>query len=191
VRERRQLRADVLEVRAVELGGNHGWLVRGLRDDQPPWIRDQRSPVRRLAGQRLADLRGGGDVALVLDRTRAHEDVPVVLTGRCREMRRNGYQLGSFERKDAIQLREADVVADGQPDAPVLDAHDDGLVTGFLRLRLAVRDAADLDVEQVDLPVGRDDRSVCIEDDGCVRELLASFPTLRDRAAYERHAVPP
>ena len=179
------------EVCAIELGGDHGFLVRRLRDDDTPRVRDQRPAVGRLARERLADLRGGGDVELVLDRARAHEHVPVVLAGRRREVRRHRYELRAFERQDAVELGEANVVADREPDAPVLDLRDDGLVPRFLCLRLAVDDAPDLHVEEVDLPVRRDELAFGIEDEARVGELLASLPPLGDRAADQRDPVRP
>ena len=59
----------------------------------------------------------------------------------------------------------------------------------LLRLRLAVGEAADLDVEEVDLPVGRDELAFGVEDEAGVRELLAALAALGDRAADERDAV--
>ena len=152
---------------------------------------DQRPAVGRLARERLADLRRGGDVELVLDRARAHEHVPVILAGRRREVRRHRYELRAFERQDAVELGEANVVTDREPDAPVLDLRDDGLVPRLLCLRLAVDDAPDLHVEEVDLPVRRDELAFGIEDEARVGELLASLTPLGDRAADQRDPVRP
>src|SRR5207253_562574 len=85
-----QLLADLPQPRPVELGRDHGLLVGRLREDDPPRVDDQRAAVARLPGPRLADLAWSGDVVLVLDRPRAHEDVPVVAPGRHREGRRHG-----------------------------------------------------------------------------------------------------
>src|SRR5581483_2050303 len=82
----------------------------------------------------------------------------------------------------------ADVVADRQPDGPVLELRDDRFGARLLRLRLAVDVTADLDVEEVDLAVDGDELAAGVEDAARVRELLAPFPTLRDRAADERDA---
>ena len=110
----------------------------------------------------------------------------MILAGRRREVRRDGHELGAFEREDPVQLRKADVVTDGEPDGPVLDARDDGLRSRLLRLGLAVDLAADLDVEEVDLAVDGDERAFRVEDAARVRELLAPLAPLRDRAADER-----
>src|SRR5205807_8896769 len=101
--------------------------------------------------------------------------MPVILAGRGREVRRDRDDLRTFERKDAVQLGKADVVTDRQPELPVLRLDDDGLVAGLLRLRLAVDDAADLDVEQVNLAVDSCDLPAWIEHDARVRSLLASI----------------
>src|SRR5207247_4222440 len=101
--------------------------------------------------------------------------MPVILARRCREVRRNGDELRTVEREDAIELGEADVVTDREAEPPVLDVGDDRLVAGLLRLRLPVDDTADFDVEQVDLPVGRDELAVRVEDEARVRALLTAL----------------
>src|SRR5690348_16607129 len=104
--------------------------------------------------------------------------MPVILSGRRREMRRNGDELRTLEREDAVELRKADVVADRQPELPILDIRDDRLAAGLLRFGLAVHDATHLDVEEVDLAVRRDDLSVGAEDEARVRALVATFAQL-------------
>ena len=178
-------------MRAVDLGRDHRLLVGRLREHEPPRVRDQRSTIGRLTGQRLADLGGGGDIELVLDRARPQEDVPVVLARRRREVRRNGDELGTLERQDPVQLGETHVVAHSQSELPALCVGDHGSISGLLRLRLAIHDATDLDVEQVDLAVDRCDLAFRIEDDARVRELLPSVAALRDRTADERDPVRP
>src|SRR5205085_1681188 len=65
----------------------------------------------------------------------------------------------------------------------------DRLLAVLLRLRLAVDVTAGLDVEEVDLPVDRDDVSVLVENDAGVRKLLAAVAALGDRAADDRDPV--
>src|SRR5215210_6261257 len=115
--------------------------------------------------------------------------MPVILARRRCEVRRNRDELRTLQREDAVQLGEAHVVADRQAELPILDVRDDGFLAGLLRLRLAVDDAAYLDVEQVDLAICRDDLAIRIEDDAGVRPLLAAVAQLDDRAADERDAV--
>jgi hypothetical protein len=59
----------------------------------------------------------------------------------------------------------------------------------LLGLGLAVRQPADLDVEEVDLPIEGRELALGVEDEARVRELLAPLAPLRDRAADERHTV--
>ena len=106
-----------------------------------------------------------------------------------REMRGHGREEGALERQDAVELGKAHVVTDRQPDAPALDLGHDGLVPRLFGLGLAIRLAADVDVEEVDLAIGRDQLSAGIEDETRVRQLLASLAPLGDRAADERDAV--
>ena len=114
---------------------------------------------------------------------------PVVLAGDERERRGHGQQLGPLDGEDAVQLGEAKVVADGQPDPPALDLAALRGVPRLLAVGLAVDDAAHLDVEHVDLPVHSRDLALGVEDDAGVRELLAPLAALSDRAAHERDPV--
>src|SRR5205085_4062117 len=104
-------------------------------------------------------------------------------------MRRDRDDLRAVERQDAVQLGEANVVTDRQAELPVLRLRDDSLAAWLLRLRFAVDDAADLDVEQVDLAIDGGDLPARIEDDARVRPLLAPFAALDDRAADQRDSV--
>src|SRR5207237_6623768 len=72
---------------------------------------------------------------------------------------------------------------------PAVPPPDDRLLGRFLGLRLAVDIALDLDVEEVDLAVDAQHLAVGAERDRRVRELLAAFAELRDRAADERDPV--
>src|SRR3954447_18169806 len=115
--------------------------------------------------------------------------MPVILAGRRREMRRNRDELRAVEREDPIELGKADVVTHRQPELPVLGVGDDGLVARLFRLRLAVDDTADLDVEEMDLAIRRDDLARRLEYEARVRALLAAVAQLDDRAAHERDPV--
>src|SRR5207302_7282035 len=127
------------------------------------------------AGDRLPHLRGRRDEELVLDRPCAEQDVPVVLAGVEREVRRNGDNFCTFERKDAVELRKTEVVADREADRPVLEPRDDRLVARLLGVRLAVPVAADVHVEEMDLPVDGRELALRIEDETRVRELLPAL----------------
>src|SRR6185437_11365683 len=106
-----------------------------------------------------------------------------------REVRGDGDELRALEREDPVELRKANVVADGQPDRPALPPDYDRLGARLLGLGLTVDDAADLDVEQVDLAVEPEQLAVRPEGERGVRELLAALALLGDRAADERDPV--
>src|SRR5207247_8165170 len=129
------------------------------------------------------------DVEAVFYRPRAQEQVPMILARVEREVRGNGGEQRALEREDPVQLREAQVVADGEPDAPALGLRDNRLLAMLLGLGLAVREAADLDVEEVDLAIRSDEVALRIEDEASVRELLAALAPLGDRPSDERDAV--
>src|SRR5439155_19085162 len=61
----------------------------------------------------------------------------------------------------------------------------------LLRLRLAVDDATDFDIEEVDLAVEGDDAALRVEDEARVGELLVSLAPLSDRAPDECRPVSP
>ena len=131
-----------------------------LGDDRAPRIDDHRTAERRLAG-RSADLRRGEDVRGVLDRPRPEQHLPVVAPGALREVGRDGQDRRAGQRERAVELGEAQVVADRQADRGAVDRGRDQPVAGRHPGRLGVdRTGLDRDVEQVDLAVPRGDRSV-------------------------------
>ena len=72
--------------------------------------------------RRLADLVGGEDEGLVLDRPRPQQHLPVVAAAGQRERGGHGEQAGAAHGEDPVQLGEAEVVTDGQPDEQLADA---------------------------------------------------------------------
>ena len=70
-------------------------------------------PPEALPGGVLADLVGGDDEALVLDRAGAQQHLPVVARRREREGGRQREHARAAQREDPEQLGEAQVVADG------------------------------------------------------------------------------
>ena len=112
----------------------------------------------------------------------------MVAPGRRREVRGHRRKLRSLQREDPVELREADVVTDGEADRPPFRARHDGLRAGLLGLRLAIHVAPHLDVEEMDLAVHRDELAFGVEDAARVRELLTALAPFGDRAADERHA---
>ena len=89
--------------------------VRRLREHDAPGIDDQRAPARvRCPRPDDADLVGGDDVGLVLDRPCAQQDLPVVARGREREGGGHEQHARAAQREDPVELGEAQVVADAQ-----------------------------------------------------------------------------
>ena len=106
--------------------------------------------------RRRAELVRGDHEGLVLDRPGAQQHLPVVASGGQRERRGHGEQPRAADGEDPVELGEAQVVADAEPDLDPGRLGDDDLVAGLLARRLAVADPADVDVEHVDLAVGGD-----------------------------------
>ncbi len=130
----------------------------------------------------VAGLVGRDHEALVLDRARPHEHLPVVARGGQRERRGDRQHVGAAQREDPVQLREAHVEADAHAERGAgLQPGDDDLVTGVLGRRLRVERPVDLDVEQVDLAIHRLHRPVATDEDAGVGSLLATRDPLEDR----------
>ena len=98
----------------VEVGGDEALPVGRGGQHPPPGVDDRRVPVGAEVGRRLADLVGGDDEDLVLDRPGAQQHLPVVAAGRRGEGRGDGDQAGAAHGEDPVELGEAQVVADGQ-----------------------------------------------------------------------------
>ncbi len=79
--------------------------------------------------RRLADLVGGDDEELVLDRPGAQQDLPVGAAGDRGEGGGDGDDAGAAQRQDPVQLGEAQVVTDGQPELDRLAAELDVAAT--------------------------------------------------------------
>src|SRR5205807_8786483 len=101
-----------------------------------------------------AELRGRDDERQVLDGARLQERMPVVAAGVQRERRRHREDARALAGERAVELGEAQVVADGEADLGRAGVDDDRLFAGLDRGRLAVGGAVgDGDVEEVDLAV--------------------------------------
>ena len=82
---------------------------------------------------------------------------------------------GAAHGEDPVQLGKAKVVADAEADDRVAERSGDDLVARLLVVGLAVGDAADVDVEHVDLAVDREVLAVGADQDRGV-EALPSGP---------------
>ena len=154
--------------------------VRGRAGEHlAPGIDDHRVAVAVPLGALAAALAGRDHEHLVLDRAGAQQHLPVRLAGDAREVGGHRDDARAAQREDPVQLRKAQVVADGQPDRDSvrgLGQHDLG---GRLRaVGLAVLDAPDLHVEHVDLAIDRPDLPVGAHVDRRVRHALAALAAL-------------
>src|SRR5690606_19926189 len=115
--------------------------------------------VAGAAGIVVADLGGGRDVAEVLDGPGPQQHLPVVAPGVQHERGRDQQQARAVGGQAPVQLGEPQVVADRQPDPYPVDVDGHGRVAGGDGVGLVEGDpSGDLDVVQVDLPVGGDQR---------------------------------
>src|SRR5438876_4246062 len=116
-----------------------------------------------------AALGGGEHEAAVLDRARAHEHMPMSFAGLLGEGRRNGEERAARVGERAVERREAQVVADGQPEPPPWQVGSDGELAGTVIARFAIAlTAGEVDVEQVDLILARDDLAGRIDQERAV-----------------------
>jgi hypothetical protein len=117
-------------------------------------------PVRRLA-RRPADLGRRHDIRAVLDRPGAQQHLPVVAPGPLSEVGGHGQDLGAGQGKRAVQLGEAQVVADRQAQGRPDDlGGDQSMPSGHARRLGVTGPVIDGDVEQVELAVERRDGTV-------------------------------
>src|SRR5690242_7669022 len=105
MRECRQLPPDVGEALGLCVAYHEALAFRTHVDDHPPRIDQHRVSPRAPAARVRAGLGGGEHVALVLDRPRTKQRLPVSLSGARGERSRYDEQRDVAER--AIELREA------------------------------------------------------------------------------------
>ncbi len=149
---------DAPELRHVQVREPHpGSFRRRIDQDLAPRPDDHRVTVRAprlLRRSELAPLRRRGHEALILDRARTEQDLPVRDAGLVLELRGNREQLGAECHESTEQLREAEVVTDGQSDPHVLDRVGDELrARGEGRGLAEGRLPFEVDVEEMDLPI--------------------------------------
>ena len=137
----------------VEVGGDEALPVGGLREDHAPGVDDHRSPVaavvrRRISNLAAATMKTWSSIALARIST-SQWSRPV------RSVKAEGTVItrAPAQGEDPVELGEAEVVTDGQPDLHPVASPSAISLTGLLDGRLPVGDVADVDVEQVDLAV--------------------------------------
>lgn len=141
----------------------------------------------RLGG---AELVGGDHEALVLDRARPEQHLPVVAAGDRREGRGHGKYVGSEVEQRPEQLGESQVVTDGHSELGGTQGRGDHLIAGCLGVRLAVLDPADIDVEHVDLAIARHVAAVRRDEDRGVGRQPSVGRLLGEASGQQVDAVP-
>src|SRR5689334_5088214 len=111
VAQGRQVATNLAEALEVESGNNGGLLVGRLSQDRPPGVDDHAAAIAGPARRVRADLTGGKDEALVLDRPGAQQELPVVAPSLHRKSRRNTDDFSAVFGQLAVELRETEVVA--------------------------------------------------------------------------------
>src|SRR5262249_62391685 len=138
-------------------------------------------PVRAHAG-----LVGGQEIALVLDRARAAEHVPVGGARGEGEGGRDEENLRAGPNQTAVELREAKIVADGEAEDAELGGHHHGLGPRGARVRLAHGDPpGEIDVEQVHLAIACEEIATGTEETAGVEAAPLARHALEDRSHAE------
>ena len=138
VRQRWNLAADHRDTGRINGRVGDTDTVRCSRHHCAPRVDHHRPSIAPVARRVRAPLRGGYHVQPVFDGAGADQRLPVILASRQRKCRRQHDRLRALQGQDAKQLREAQVVADGQPDQEAIDLRDDNLIAGSDRGRLLV-----------------------------------------------------
>src|SRR5262249_43265172 len=122
----------------IDLCENDFWsLPARFREHFAPWRDNDRisegfAPVSMAAG-----LRRGNNEGAVLDRARPLQDVPVRLAGLAREGCGRGQRRRPRVSLRPIEMRKADVVADGDAELKPQQIGDDGPIAGAVDRGLA------------------------------------------------------
>src|SRR5262249_2899825 len=167
----------------VQIGNRDAHRVRRLCDDRSPRIDDHAATVTGPARVVVTDLGSGHHVALVLDRARPQQYLPVVTTGMHHKGRRHDQDIRARDGETLVEFREAQVIADRQAELYVFDWCDDRLHTRRHGARLVVGDATgDLHVVQMDLSIDGGERTVAPEQQRGVVGSLRIRADLMERA---------
>ena len=176
--------------REIEVGDDRRLAVGRAGQHEAPRVDDHRAPAGAQAAGMVSDLVGGDHEALVLDRPRPEQHLPVVARGRERERGRHGDHVarrappGSGTAPGSAGRSRCSARARCRRE---LRDHD--LVTGLLGVGLGVHGSVDLDVEQVDLAVdGADARRRVRSGRWCWQPLLG--PATRSTIEPATRSIP-
>ncbi len=186
--EDRHVAPHALGERLIHTSRRPAYSVRGAGDHQAPRVADQGMPVghpRIVVAIEVPAMAGGRhQPALCLDRPCSQQHLPMVPAGLQREGRGQEDDLSARTPQLQEQLREADIVADGEAEGDVLRLEGHHLLPrledGAFAIALAV---GRHDVEEVDFAVAGDFLAVRAEDQ---RRVVEPVPgQLPDRAAMD------
>ena len=164
------------DLRRIDLRHDHlRPLAAALRQHLAPGRDDDRVAKGLAAVGVAAGLRGGNDEGAVLDGARPLQHMPVRLAGLAGEGGGRSQRRGARMRLRAIEVREADVVADRDAELQPRQIDDDRaiarMIDGGFAPALAVRQ---IDVEEMDLVVAGEDLAVAAEEKRAVGDLPSS-----------------
>ena len=151
----------------VEVGDGEPGTVRHLGEDRPPRVDHHAAAEAGAAGVVVAGLTGRRHVALVLDRPRPQQHLPVVPPGVHHERRRDHQQVSRRRRWRAAGTARGSAGRSRStgPTRSPSTSTTTGFVPGRDRRGLPVGDpAGDLHVVQMDLAVARGQAPVAVED---------------------------
>ena len=160
-----------------------------MGDDCAPRV-DDHGVAPGLAAILVAAALGRGEhPRACLDGTRAQQHLPMSLPGGTGEGAGHRQHTRPRLGEQAVEIGEAQVVADREPDDSRCGGGDHGTVAGFVvRRLLPALSAADLDIEHVDLVVARLQLTLRTEEAGAV-DRAAVRSEQGERAAQQIDAV--
>ena len=189
MRQRRQLRAHLVDARRVDLRQHHAFAFFAHRQHLAPGVHDHAVAPGSAAVFVRAALRGGQHVALVLDGARAQQQLPVGAAGGVGEGRGHTQHVAGRQHQRAVQLGEAQVVADAQAHAQSAGLHRHRAVASLQRAAFVVALAAVVEGEKMDLVVVPGFAAVGRVHHAAVEHAVGAGGLHRQRAAHQPHAV--
>ena len=186
--QNRDLRTDDICLRKVNVTDQQRRRCTGLRLHAPPWVTHERMCIGDIA-RRFVPCRGTArEEALVIERPRAKQQLPMRRTGRHIERRRNNDQPRSLKGKNAKQLCKAHIKADGSADLAEWRVKERIVLSGCECVRLEKPlTARHINVKQMHLAVLCPLRPVRVKD---IAGVVDRVPvTLRHRARSKPNAA--
>jgi hypothetical protein len=154
VPEGRQVGPNLFQPFEVEVRHREPLTLAHRCEDLAPGIDDHRVTPEAKSGLGLSELIGSKDEALILNRPRPDQHLPMVPTRGLGERRRDREDLDSAIDQMPEQLGKPEVVTDGEAYLDRACTEGGRLGPRCLVIGLAVGVPSDIDVEHMDLGVG-------------------------------------